>query len=152
ALELFEQIRSRLHTAVAQRSLAEVLRAYGRDDDKGRRAESLFRKSLQSFEELGAEIEFARTGKELAEFLVESPDGRKPSPSVFAEADGLRARAEDIFEKIKRDSDAAPMPVTDPRLTATGPGYSRMRPPSVVPTGNPSVSVAAPSLDPSPPV
>ena len=104
ALELFEQVRSRVHTAIAQRSLAEVLRAYGRDDPKGQRAEALFRKALTAFEELGAEIEIARTGKELAEFLLESPDGRAPSPATFAEADELRARSEDIFAKIKREA------------------------------------------------
>lgn len=144
ALELFEQVRSRLHTAIAQRSLAEVLRAYGRDDEKGRRAEALFRKALQAFEDLGAEIETARTGKELADFLLESPDGRPPSPAIFAEADELRARAEDIFEKIKRDS-ALAAPAPDPRLTATNPGYNRLRQPSVVPTGAPAASTPPPN-------
>lgn len=143
ALELFEQVRSRLHTGIAQRSLAEVLRAYGREDEKGRRAESLFRKALQTFEDLNAEIEIARTGKELADFLLESPDGRPPSPAIFAEADELRARAEDIFEKIKRDS-ALAAPTPDPRLTMTNPGFNRLRPPSVVPTGAISPSAAPP--------
>ncbi len=147
ALELFEQVKSRIHTGIAQRSLAEVLRAYGRDDEKGRRAEALFRKALQAFEDLGAEIEIARTGKELAEFLLESPDGRPPSPAIFAEADELRARAEDIFEKIKRDS-AAAAPTPDPRLTMTNPGYNRLRQPSVMPTGSPAPSKAPPPEEP----
>ncbi len=144
ALELFEQVRSRLHTGIAQRSLAEVLRAYGREDAKGRRAESLFRKALQAFEDLGAEIEIARTGKELAEFLLESPDGRAPSPSIFAEADELRARSEDIFDKIRRDSQAAAATV-DPKLTATGPGLNRLRGPSIVPVNAPPSQGVQPS-------
>jgi tetratricopeptide (TPR) repeat protein len=131
ALELFEQVKSKLHTAIAQRSLAEVLRAYGRTDDKGRRAESLFREALTAFEHLGAEIEIARTGRELAEFLLETEDGKAPKPAVFAEADSLRGRAEDIFLKLKRDS--AAMSHVDPRVSMTNPGYNRLRGPSVVP-------------------
>ena len=135
ALELFEQVRSRSHTAIAQRSLAQVLRAFGREDEKGRRAEVLFRKALSAFEELGAEIQLARTGKELAEFLLESPDGRPPSPATFAEADELRARSEDIFDKLRRDSKDAPIPAA---LMTTNPGISRLRGPSNVPlTGSP---------------
>ncbi|MFO0608642.1 MAG: tetratricopeptide repeat protein [Polyangiales bacterium] len=137
ALELFEQVRSRSHTAIAQRSLAQVLRAFGREDEKGRRAEALFRKALAAFEELGAEIQLARTGKELAEFLLESPDGRPPSPATFAEADELRARSEDIFDKLRRDSADAAIPEG---LMRTNPGLSRLRGPSNVPLPSPAAS------------
>jgi tetratricopeptide (TPR) repeat protein len=131
ALELFEQVKSRLHTAIAQRSLAEVLMVYGREDEKGHRAEALFRKALQTFEELNAEIEIARTGSKLAEFLLEGTEGKPPPPATFAEADELRQRSEDIFEKIKRDSRVSS--TIDPKLLMTNQGKGRLRPPSVIP-------------------
>ena len=106
ALELFEQVRSKVHVGIAQRSLAEVLAAYGAESEEGKRAESLFRKSLAAFEALGAELELARTARTFADFLSTSPAGAVPE-SAFAEAESMRVRSDEIYARLHADTATA---------------------------------------------
>jgi tetratricopeptide (TPR) repeat protein len=106
ALELFEQVRSKVHVGIAQRSLAEVLAAYGAESEEGKRAESLFRKALAAFEALGAELELARTARTFADFLSTSPAGAVPE-SAFAEAESMRVRSDEIYARLHADTPTA---------------------------------------------
>lgn len=122
ALEIFEQVKSRVHVAIARRTIAEVLSAHGADSDEGRRAEMMFREALQSFQELGAEIELARTARTLADHLTMVPDGTAVE-SAFAEAESLRAMADEIYARLRTDSGPS---VSDLRSKLqTDPGINR---------------------------
>lgn len=122
ALEIFEQVRSKVHVAIAKRSLAEVLSAHGTDSAEGRRAEVLFREALQSFKDLGAELELARTARTFADHLTMVPDGTAME-SAFAEAEALRALADEIYARLRSDSEPA---ATDLRSKLqTDPGINR---------------------------
>ena len=74
-------------------------RAGGGETAEGRRAERLFREGLQVFEELGAELEFARTARIFADYLCIAPEGtvfvrgelwRARSPMSIAAGEGVR--------------------------------------------------------------
>lgn len=93
ALAQFDHARSKAHAAVARRSLAECLADGGLSEERGQRAESLFREALHTFEELGNELEHARTARSLAELL-----GRHEAHAQ--EAAALRARAEEVFARL----------------------------------------------------
>jgi tetratricopeptide (TPR) repeat protein len=122
ALEIFEQVRSKVHVAIAKRSLAEVLSAHGTESVEGRRAEVLFREALQSFKDLGAELELARTARTFADHLTMVPDGTAME-SAFAEAESLRALADEIYARLRSDSEPA---ATDLRSKLqTDPGINR---------------------------
>lgn len=122
ALEIFEQVRSKVHVAIAKRSLAEVLSAHGTESVEGRRAEVLFREALHSFKDLGAELELARTARTFADHLTMVPDGTAME-SAFAEAESLRALADEIYARLRSDSEPA---ATDLRSKLqTDPGINR---------------------------
>jgi tetratricopeptide (TPR) repeat protein len=116
ALELFKEVRSRVHVAVAQRTLAEVLRVFGPATSEGARAESLFREALQICEDLGAEIEYARTARLFADHLATSVEGTVVSEEAFAEAERLRSRADAIYARLFSDSSERPQPVDQVRV------------------------------------
>ncbi len=127
SLELFEQVRSKVHVGIAQRSLAEVLAAYGAESEEGKRAESLFRKALAVFEALGAELELARTARTFADFLSTSPAGVVPE-SAFAEAESMRVRSDEIYARLHADTSVAGRDrslrggTTDPAISRAGLG------------------------------
>jgi len=123
AVEGFELVRSKVHLGIAQRSLAEVLAVFGPESDEGRRADGLFRGSLGLFQELGAEIEYARTARTLADFLSSAPEG-VVSESAFAEAEGLRAQADSIYARL-RTVDTDDGHGLGRSITATNPGIKR---------------------------
>lgn len=122
ALEIFEQVKSKVHVAIARRSIAEVLSAHGADSEEGKRAEALFREALKSFKDLGAEIELARTARTFADHLTMVPDGTAME-SAFAEAEALRALADEIYARLRTDSGPA---LSDFRTKLqTDPGINR---------------------------
>jgi predicted ATPase len=98
SVELFEQTRSRVHVGIAQRSLGECLAAHGYDSPTGRRAEQLYRQSLDVFEEAGNELEFARSARALAALLAQAPEAA--GLGLADEAERLRLRAEEIFARL----------------------------------------------------
>ena len=66
--------RARGHRASARSASAS--RAWGYESEHGRRAEQLFRDSLEIFEEPGAELELARTARALRGVPAHRPRGR----------------------------------------------------------------------------
>ncbi|MDP3276110.1 MAG: tetratricopeptide repeat protein [Deltaproteobacteria bacterium] len=72
SVQLFDQVRSRIHAAIARRSLAECLALGGRNSDRGRQAEALFREALAVFESVNNEVEWARTARAFGAFLSDS--------------------------------------------------------------------------------
>lgn len=126
ALELAEQLRSRVHIGVARRSLAEVLSVYGVETSEGQRASTLLGQALEVFEDLGAEIEVARTAKIFAEHLAATPEGAM-TDTVRAEVERLKARSESLYAKLykdTRDFSSRELPTRRP-APATNPGLQR---------------------------
>ncbi|MEZ4409783.1 MAG: tetratricopeptide repeat protein [Polyangiales bacterium] len=126
ALELAEQLRSRVHVGVARRSLAEVLSVHGLETAEGQRASTLLRQALELFEDLGAEIEVARTARTYAEHLASTPEAQL-TDEARAEIDRLRARADALYAKLykdTRDFSSREMPSRKPS-PATNPGLQR---------------------------
>ena len=99
SVEMFELTRSKIHVAIAKRTLGECLAAWGYDSDQGKRAEQLLRQALEIFEEAGAELEYARTAKVFAELLKQAPE--TAGSGLADEADQLGHRAEEIFNKLR---------------------------------------------------
>lgn len=96
SVALFEQARSKPFLGVALRTLAEV-EGSTREEDSLRRAEDAFRQSLALFEELGNDIELARTCDSFSGFLERTsrPDDRERQ----GEAIRLRDRALEVHGK-----------------------------------------------------
>ncbi len=94
SVALFEQARSKPFLGVALRTLAEVESASGPGQDGGRTAEDAYRQSLALFEELGNEVELARTCDSYAAFLerIVSPDDRARQQEIAR----LRERALEV--------------------------------------------------------
>ncbi|MBI5514352.1 MAG: tetratricopeptide repeat protein [Deltaproteobacteria bacterium] len=145
ALELFEQVKSQVHLGVARRSLAEVLSAHGPETDEGRRAEKLFRQALAAFSDLGAELEYARTARTLAEYLgaaAEAPGADRAALEV--EATQLRTSSEEILGRARRAQETRDEPSMD--LSWTDPGIRRPELDLKMPV-EPSVIVGPDALD-----
>ncbi len=104
AVEMFDLTRSKIHVAIAKRTLGECLAAWGYDSEQGKRAEALLRHSLEAFEEAGAELEYARTAKVFSELLHQAPE--TAGSGLADEADSLRRRADEIFAKLKVTDEA----------------------------------------------
>ncbi len=104
SVEMFELPKSKVHVAIARRTLGECLAVYGYDSEQGRRAETLLRQSLEIFEDSGNELEFARTAKVLAELLRQAPE--TAGSGLADEADQLRLRADEIFSKLQVEEEA----------------------------------------------
>ncbi len=95
SVALFEQARSKPFLGVALRTLAEVeASAVGFGEDGGRKSEDAYRQSLALFEELGNEVELARTCESYSAFLeqIAHPDDRERQ----AEIARLRERALEV--------------------------------------------------------
>lgn len=93
---LFERARSKPFLGVALRTLAEVEAAGGWGGEGHRRAEEAYRQSLALFEELGNEVELARTCESFAAFLERTAD---EDPERSAEAERLTERALEVQGK-----------------------------------------------------
>lgn len=96
SVTLFERARSKPFLGVALRTLAEVEQAGWWGGEGHRRAEEAYRQSLALFEELGNDVELARTCEALAKFLDETAEG---DANRLAEARSLEQRARDIHDK-----------------------------------------------------
>lgn len=96
SVTLFEQARSKPFLGVALRTLAEVEAAGGWGGEGHRKAEEAYRQSLALFEELGNEVELARTCESFAAFLGRTADGDAERQQ---EAEALRERALEIHGK-----------------------------------------------------
>jgi tetratricopeptide (TPR) repeat protein len=99
SVELFELSRSKVHVGIAKRTLGECLATAGFDSENGRRAEALYREALDIFEDVGNELEYARTARLLGELLAQAPESA--GAGLADEADRLRLRAEEIFARLR---------------------------------------------------
>jgi tetratricopeptide (TPR) repeat protein len=99
AVELFREVESKVQVGVALRSLGEVMAAASAGGDTFAQAAEHIRQSIATFEEIGNDIELARSCRSYAQLLRVSPDhGRDPQVAVDAAA--YMKRAEDILAKL----------------------------------------------------
>jgi tetratricopeptide (TPR) repeat protein len=123
AVDIFRQIQNKVQLGVALRSLGEVMAAGAarRADSSARGSESevtpedmlLARahllQSVWIFEELGNDVELARSCRVYATLLRASPDFETDDVSV-REAEQFSKRADDIFAKLKMARGLDPHP------------------------------------------
>ena len=100
AVELFSETESKVQLGVALRSLGEVTAAASAGGAGLLDAVTHLRRSIGIFEEVGNEVELARSCRAYAELLRQSPD-HASSPALVAEARALARRAEEIFAKMR---------------------------------------------------
>lgn len=105
AVELFGETESKVQLGVALRSLGEVTAAASAGGAGLRDAVEHLKRSIAIFEEVGNEVELARSCRAYAELLRQSPD-HATNPSIAAEARVLAKRAEDIFARMRTSSGA----------------------------------------------
>jgi tetratricopeptide (TPR) repeat protein len=94
AVDLFGEIQSRVQLGVALRSLGEVTAAASAGGRGITDAGDHLKKSIAIFEEIGNEIELARSFRSYAEIL-------RSQPETANDAVALAKRAEDIFAKLR---------------------------------------------------
>ncbi len=112
SVELFAAVRSKVHLGVAVRTLGEITAEGGWGKEHTGKARDYFLRAISIFEEIGNEIEAARTYQVFAAHVR-----REGGPTAEAEADALDARAESAFEKLSRASlpdgwERSPLPPT----------------------------------------
>jgi tetratricopeptide (TPR) repeat protein len=100
AVELFAETDSKVQLGVALRSLGEVIAAASAGGNEHRDAAEHLKKSIAIFQEIGNEVELARSSRAYAELLRQSPD-HATNPEIAAEARQLAKRAEEIFAKMR---------------------------------------------------
>ena len=93
AVETFEKLRSKVQVAIALRSLAEETSEGGWGDEDDRKAEDIFKRVIMIFEDVGNELEMARTLKSYGRMLAKQ--GR------VQEGEKLGLKAAAIFAKLK---------------------------------------------------
>lgn len=100
AVELFGETESKVQLGVALRSLGEVTAAATAGGVGLDEAADHLRKSIAIFEEVGNEVELARSCRAYGELLRQTPD-HAANPAIAAEARALSKRAEDIFSRMR---------------------------------------------------
>ncbi len=95
SVAIFERARSKPFLGVALRTLAEV-EARAADADGLSKADEAFRQSLSIFDELGNDVELAKTCESFSEFLQRTAGS---DPHRAAEAAALRDRALEVHGK-----------------------------------------------------
>jgi tetratricopeptide (TPR) repeat protein len=100
AVELFSETESKVQLGVALRSLGEVTTAGSAGGAGLTEASEHLKKSIVIFEEVGNEVELARSCRAYAELLRQMPE-HATSPDLAAQARALAKRAEEIFAKMR---------------------------------------------------
>jgi tetratricopeptide (TPR) repeat protein len=100
AVEIFREIQSKVQLGVALRSLGEVMAAGAAGGDDLLQARGHLLQSIWIFEEIGNEVELARSCRVYAELLRQSPEFGA-SREAQVEAEQFRKRSEDIFAKLR---------------------------------------------------
>jgi len=93
AIETFEKLRSKVHVGIALRTLAEETAEGGWGEEDERKAEEIYKQSIRLLEEVGNELEIARTLRSYAKFIAKQ--GR------VQEAEQMALKAKAIFTKLK---------------------------------------------------
>ncbi|MEZ4250882.1 MAG: tetratricopeptide repeat protein [Polyangiales bacterium] len=100
SIVLFEQARGKPFLGVAFRTLGEITAAAGWGGEDHAHAREAFRKSIALFEELGNQIELARSLEAHAVFLEQGGE-TKADPVAMHEAMQLRGRADEIRSRLR---------------------------------------------------
>ena len=100
AVDLFKETESRVQLGVALRSLGEVTAAGSAGGAGHREATEHLKQSIAIFEEVGNEVELARSCRAYAELLRQTPE-HSHNPAIASEASLLSRRAEEIFAKMR---------------------------------------------------
>lgn len=103
AVDIFREIQSKVQLGVALRSLGEVMAAGSAGGEDLMTARAHLLQSIWIFEEIGNDVELARSCRVYAALLKASPDFEN-DPSASEEAAQFARRAEDIFAKLKISS------------------------------------------------
>ncbi len=103
AVDLFREVQSKVQVGVALRSLGEVIAAAAASGSNLIDARGHLLQSISIFEEIGNEIELARSCRAYAQLLQATPEFRA-DPSVAAEVAEFIRRADEIFAKLKISS------------------------------------------------
>jgi tetratricopeptide (TPR) repeat protein len=99
AVTLFREVESKVQVGVALRSLGEVTAAASAGGETFAQALGHVLQSITIFEEIGNDIELARSCRTYAGLLVVSPDHAR-DPKVAADAAAYLKRAEDTLAKL----------------------------------------------------
>jgi len=103
AVDVFREIQSKVSLGVALRSLGEVMASGSVGGGEMLTARAHLLQSIWIFEEIGNDVELARSCRVYALLLRASPDF-DTDPASVAEADQFARRAEEIFGKLKMSS------------------------------------------------
>lgn len=112
SIKLFEQARGKPFLGMALRTLGEIGAAAGWGGEEHQKATEAFKRSIALFEELGNQIELAASLEALATFLESSAEG---DPTQTHEAMNLRARADEIRQRLRASEDYALEPLEGER-------------------------------------
>jgi predicted ATPase len=112
ALATFEQLRSRVQNGIALRTLAEITLAGGWSEQDERKAEDIYLRSINIFEDVGNDLELARSLKSYSNLLLKQ--GRAQ------EAEKHARRAQAIFTQMKVTTE----PITREASRMSQPGES----------------------------
>ena len=105
AVELFTEVQSKVQLGVALRSLGEVVAAgSARGGEELKAARGHLLRSIAIFEEIGNEVELARSCRSYAETLKLAVDLSQDAP-LAREAASFAKRADDIFAKLRSSSE-----------------------------------------------
>ena len=115
AVELFTEIQSKVQLGVALRSLGEVTAAGSAGGEGLRTARTHLHRSIEIFEQIGNDVELARSCRAYAEMLRQSTEVPL-DPALAEEAASFAKRADEIFSRLKISSfGVAPEPFGGPR-------------------------------------
>lgn len=103
AVDIFREIQSKVQLGVALRSLGEVMAAGSAGGESLLTARAHLLQSIWIFEEIGNDVELARSCRVYAALLRASPDFQTDDGAV-SEAEQFSRRAEEIFAKLKVSS------------------------------------------------
>jgi tetratricopeptide (TPR) repeat protein len=112
---LFEQVKAKAFLAVALRTAGEIEQEAGWGGEAHARAKQCFERSIQLLEELGNDVELARSCLAFASFLESDPDAQT-DPIRVHEIQRLRARASEIEDRL-HGSVPVPEEATDPNAS-----------------------------------
>ena len=100
AVEIFGEVQSKVHMGVALRSLGEVTAAASAGGEGIKNARGYLLKAITIFEEIGTEVELARSCRAYADLLRNTTE-YATDPKIIREAAQYAKRAEEIFARLK---------------------------------------------------
>ncbi|MBX3187424.1 MAG: tetratricopeptide repeat protein [Labilithrix sp.] len=103
AVEIFREIQSKVQLGVALRSLGEVMAAGSAGGEDLLTARAHLLQSIWIFEEIGNDVELARSCRVYASLLRATSD-READAATLEEADQMARRADEIFARLKISS------------------------------------------------